>query len=57
MLSEFLTHEEIMGQLREQGVERIEDVKKVYIDSNGIITVIPRKRAGESKKRRQSAAS
>ena len=57
MRSEFLTHEEIIWQLREQGVERIEDVKKVYIDSNGIITVIPRKRAGESKKRRQSAAS
>ena len=55
--SEFLTHEEIMGQLGEQGVERIEDVDKAYMESNGFITVISRKRAGESKKRRQSAAS
>ncbi len=53
---EYLTHQEIMGQLREQGVERIEDVDKAYMESNGIITVIPRKKAGESKKRRQSPA-
>ncbi len=53
---EYLTHEEIMGQLREQGVERIEDVDKAYMESNGIITVIPRKQSGESKKRRPSPA-
>jgi uncharacterized membrane protein YcaP (DUF421 family) len=53
---EYLTHQEIMGQLREQGVERIEDVEKAYMESSGVITVIPRKQPGESKKRRRSPA-
>ncbi|MDI3342034.1 MAG: DUF421 domain-containing protein [Sphaerobacter sp.] len=50
--SEMLTIEEIMGQLRAQGVERIEDVREAYMESNGIITVIPREQQGEQKKDR-----
>lgn len=53
---ELLTHDEIMAQLRQQGVERVEDVDEAYMESSGIITVIPRKRSGESKKERQSPA-
>lgn len=54
--SELLTPAEIMGQLREQGVEKIEDVKKAYIESNGIITVIPFEKEGEPKKEGNKAA-
>lgn len=46
---ELLTEEEILGQLRAQGVERIEDVKEAYIESSGAITVIPKRQEGERK--------
>jgi uncharacterized membrane protein YcaP (DUF421 family) len=52
---ELLTHEELMGQLREQGIERIEDVKVAFMESNGLITCIPRKGLGEPKHRRQAS--
>lgn len=50
--AELLTEEEIMGQLREQGVERVEDVKVAYIESNGLVTVIPWEKEGEPKRQR-----
>ena len=39
---ELLTEEEIMASLRQQGVERIEDVERAYMEGNGVISVIPR---------------
>ncbi|MBX5445523.1 DUF421 domain-containing protein [Sphaerobacter sp.] len=54
--SELLTRDEIMGQLREQGVERIEDVKEAYMESNGVITVIPREKQGKRKHQPNKAA-
>lgn len=51
---ELLTHEEIIAQLRTQGIERIEDVEEAYMESSGVITVVPRKRTGESKKQRET---
>jgi uncharacterized membrane protein YcaP (DUF421 family) len=36
----FLTLEELMGQLREQGVEKIEEVKNCDLEGNGHISVI-----------------
>lgn len=53
--SELLTRDEIMGQLRAQGVERIEDVKEAYMESNGIITAIPREKQGEPKQQPNDA--
>jgi uncharacterized membrane protein YcaP (DUF421 family) len=41
---ELMTVEELMAKLRESGVERLEEVKRAYMESDGTITVI--KRAG-----------
>jgi uncharacterized membrane protein YcaP (DUF421 family) len=35
-----ITLEELMGQLREQGVEKIEEVKNCYLEGDGHISVI-----------------
>lgn len=38
--SELLTHEELMTQLRTQGVEDVSAVKRAYLEGNGALTVI-----------------
>lgn len=40
MRQEMITEEELLGQLRGQGVERIEDVKMSYMESDGHISVV-----------------
>ena len=40
---EMISEDELMGQLREQGVEDVADVKKCYVESDGRISVIRRK--------------
>lgn len=37
---EMITQEELMGQLREQGVETIEEVQKCYFEADGHISVL-----------------
>jgi uncharacterized membrane protein YcaP (DUF421 family) len=37
---EMITLEELMGQLREQGVEKVEEVKNCYLEGDGHISVI-----------------
>lgn len=37
---EMITKEELMGQLREQGVENVEEVKKCYMEGEGHVSVI-----------------
>lgn len=44
MRREYLTEEELMSQLRRQGIERVEEVKAAFIEGEGQLTVIPRKR-------------
>lgn len=44
MRREFLTEQELMGKLREQGVDDVTDVKAAYIEGDGTISVIPRNR-------------
>jgi uncharacterized membrane protein YcaP (DUF421 family) len=39
---ELLTSEELMSQLRLQGVETLDEVKKAYIEPDGRISVIKR---------------
>ena len=40
---EFLAEEEVMAQLREKGVERVEEVKVAYMESDGSVSVIKKK--------------
>ena len=44
MRREMITEEELKAQLREQGVERVEDVKKCYLEGDGHISVIEKDR-------------
>jgi uncharacterized membrane protein YcaP (DUF421 family) len=37
---ELITKDELFGQLREQGVDKIEEVKKAYMEGDGHISVI-----------------
>jgi len=39
---ELIEEEELMGQLREHGIEKIADVKKCFLESDGRISVIKR---------------
>lgn len=48
---ELLTHEEIIGELRAQGIERIEDVRLAHIESNGTITALPMRGRADRKER------
>jgi uncharacterized membrane protein YcaP (DUF421 family) len=40
MRQEMITEEELMGKLRAQGVEQVEDVKQSYMEDDGTISVI-----------------
>lgn len=40
MRREFLTEEELMGHLRQQGLEELRDVKCAHIEADGSVTVI-----------------
>jgi uncharacterized membrane protein YcaP (DUF421 family) len=37
---EFITHDELMAKLRQQGIEKLEDVKAATMESDGEISVI-----------------
>ena len=39
---EFITEEELLSQLRQQGIENIEDVRECYLESNGHFSVLKR---------------
>ncbi len=41
MRREFLSMNELMVQLREQGYEELEDVRRAYLEGDGTISVIP----------------
>jgi uncharacterized membrane protein YcaP (DUF421 family) len=41
MRQELITVEELLGHLRAQGIEQVDDVKKSYLEGDGQITVIP----------------
>jgi uncharacterized membrane protein YcaP (DUF421 family) len=43
MRAELITPEELMGQLREQGIEHVEEVKRACLESNGSLSVIKRR--------------
>jgi uncharacterized membrane protein YcaP (DUF421 family) len=39
---EFMSEDELLGKLREQGVDRVEDVKRATMESDGTVSVIRR---------------
>lgn len=41
----FITEEELYGKLRENGVERIEEVKEAYMETDGTVSVLKHKGA------------
>ena len=47
MRREYLTEDELMAQLRRQGIDKIEDVKAAYVEGEGQLTIIPRKRGAQ----------
>jgi uncharacterized membrane protein YcaP (DUF421 family) len=49
MRQEMITEDELIGQLREHGIDRIEDVKKSYMEGDGRISVITYDSKGNSK--------
>jgi uncharacterized membrane protein YcaP (DUF421 family) len=42
MKREMITEEELMRQLREQGIETLEEVKKSYLEGDGHVSIIKR---------------
>jgi uncharacterized membrane protein YcaP (DUF421 family) len=44
---EMITMEELMGQLREQGVESVEEVKTCHLEGDGHVSVIRKKNSGD----------
>lgn len=44
MRRELITPDEVMAQLRLRGIEDVAEVKRAYIEPNGMISVIPRDR-------------
>lgn len=41
MAQELMTEEDLMSKLRDKGVERLSEVKRAHMESDGTITVIP----------------
>lgn len=48
MRQELITEEELLGQLREHGVERAAEVKKCYLEADGRISVIKKQAKDEA---------
>jgi uncharacterized membrane protein YcaP (DUF421 family) len=49
MRQEMITEDELMGELRKRGIERIDEVKKSYMEGDGSISVITRGSKEDSK--------
>jgi uncharacterized membrane protein YcaP (DUF421 family) len=43
---ELVTEDELMAQLRKQGIERVQEVKRAFMETDGNVTVIPMKKPG-----------
>ncbi len=54
MRKELITREELMEQLREQGVSELSKVKEAYMESNGRISVIEREEKHHKKNDKES---
>jgi uncharacterized membrane protein YcaP (DUF421 family) len=56
MRKEMITEDELMGFLREKGIESVEDVKKSYLEGDGSISVIRKGAKGDQGERRKRFA-
>lgn len=55
---EMISYEELMSQLRQQGVEKVEKVKKCYLESNGHFSVLTYdEKSDQTKGNKQSDSS
>jgi uncharacterized membrane protein YcaP (DUF421 family) len=48
MRKEMISMEELMAQLREEGVERLSEVKRCYLEGDGHISVIKKESGGDA---------
>ena len=54
MRREFITHEELMSHMREQGIENVSNVKQACMEGDGRISIIEYgKKPGKKKKSRE----
>jgi uncharacterized membrane protein YcaP (DUF421 family) len=44
MKSELITKKELMSEIRRQGIESVKGIKKAYIESNGVISIITKEK-------------
>jgi len=56
MQKELITYDELMSQIREQGAERISEVKKCFIEGDGSISVIKKKNGDSQPKEKHIGA-
>lgn len=54
MRQELITEEELMGLLREQGIENIKEVKKCYLEGDGHISAIKKRPDSDVKQPKKS---
>jgi len=54
---EFITVDELRAKLREHGTEDLGEVRVAYLESDGEVSVITRRRGSERPRRRARAAS
>ena len=52
MRQEMITEEELVGQIRKQGVEKVEQVRKCYLEEDGRISVITNDLGGKKGRER-----
>jgi uncharacterized membrane protein YcaP (DUF421 family) len=55
MRRELLTEDELMSQLREQGIKKLDDVKEAFVEGDGSISIIKFKGEGAEKRTRHDA--
>jgi len=51
---EFLSVDELLAQLREHGIEDVSQVRAAYLESDGVVSVIPLGRSSSEPPRRRS---
>jgi uncharacterized membrane protein YcaP (DUF421 family) len=44
MRKELVSEQELVAQLRQQGIEKVDEVKRAFMEADGTVTVIPRKK-------------
>ena len=51
MRRELITEEELMGRLHQDGLERVEDVHRCFVEADGKLSVISRDQARNNRER------